>query len=144
MSWLEHVYVLPLTCYTDPSPQSDKGIDIWYPQGSGKTNIYQMGLWSIMSDRPSYTIHPQPSGVSGSGYMDFCLDRLNRQVPFDEVETPLNFEGIEPNDYLTYQADITAELNINRSYDDLLDVSTNLSRCRPCPTDRSIDRYRVP
>ena len=77
-----------------------------------------------MSDRPSYTIHPQPSSVSGSGCMDFCLDRLNCQVPLDEVEAPLNFEGIEPTDYLTHQPDTTAELNINRSYDDLLDVST--------------------
>ena len=42
----------------DPSPESDQGKDIWYPQGSGKTHIHQMGLWSIMSDRPSYTIHP--------------------------------------------------------------------------------------
>ena len=50
---------------TDPSLESDQGIDIWYPQGSGKTHIHQMGLWSIMSDRPSYTIHPQPSSISG-------------------------------------------------------------------------------
>ena len=41
-----------------------------------------------------------------------------------EVEAPLNFEGIEPTDYLTHQPDITAKLNINRSYEDLLDVST--------------------
>ena len=76
-----------------------------------------------MSDRPSYTIHPQPSGITGSGCMDFCSDRLNHQVSFDE-EASLNFEGIEPTDYLTHQPDTTAELNINRSYDDLLDVST--------------------
>ena len=49
---------------------------IYYSQGSGKTHIHQMGLWSIMSDRPSYTIHPQPSSVSGSGCMDVCIDRL--------------------------------------------------------------------
>ena len=42
----------------------------------------------------------------------------------DESETSLNFEGIQPTDYLTHQSDTTAELNINRSYDDLLDVST--------------------
>ena len=65
----------------DPSLESDQGIDIWYLRGSGKTHIHQMGLWSIMSDRPSYTIHLQPSDVSGSGCMDFCLDKLNHQVP---------------------------------------------------------------
>ena len=97
---------------------------MWYPQGSGKTHIHQIGLWSIMSDRPSYTIHLQPAGISGSGCMDFCSERLNRQVSFDELEASLNFEGIEPTDYLTHQPDTTAELNINRSYDDLLDVST--------------------
>ena len=42
----------------------------------------------------------------------------------DEEEAPLNFEGIEPTDYLTHKSDTTAELNINRSYDDLLDMST--------------------
>ena len=77
-----------------------------------------------MSDRPSYTIHPQPSGVVGSGCMDFCSDRLDHQVTFDEPEASLNFEGIEPTDYLIYQPDTIAELNINRSHDDLLDVST--------------------
>ena len=60
---------------TDPSLPFDQGINIWYPQGSGKTHIHQMGHWSIMSDRPSYTIHPQPSGVTGSGCMDSCSDR---------------------------------------------------------------------
>ena len=110
----------------DPPLESDQGINIWYPQGSGKTHIHQMGLWSIMSDRPSYTIHPQPSGISGSGCMDFCIDRLNHQAPLDEVEAPLSFEGIEPTDYLIHQPDTTTELNINRSYDDLLDVSTTL------------------
>ena len=69
----------------------------------------------MMSDRPSYTIHSQPSGVSGSGCMDFCIDRLNHQAPSDGVEDPLNFEGIEPTDYLTHQPDTTMELNINRS-----------------------------
>ena len=109
---------------TDPPSTSDQGIDVWYPQGSGKTHIHQIGLWSIMSDRPSYTIHLQPAGISGSGCMDFCSERLIDQVSFDELEASLNFEGIEPTDYLTHQPDTTAELNINRSYDDLLDVST--------------------
>ena len=109
---------------TDPSPPSDQGIDIWYPQDSGKTHIHQMGHWSILSDRPSYTIHPQPSGVTGSGCMDFCNERLGRQKSFDESEAPLNFEGIEATDYLIHQFDTSAELNINRSYDELLDVST--------------------
>ena len=45
-------------------------------------------------------------------------------VTFDEVEASLIFEGIEPTDYLAHQPDTTVELNINRSYDDLLDVST--------------------
>ena len=58
---------------------------------SGKPYIHQMGHWSIMSDRPSYTIYPQPSGVTGSGCMDFSSDRLNRQVSFDEVEASLKF-----------------------------------------------------
>ena len=58
---------------TDPPSPFDQGIDIWYPQGSGMTHIHQMGHCSIMSDRPSYTIHPQPSGVTGSGCMDFCM-----------------------------------------------------------------------
>ena len=124
----EHVHMLPLTVLhsfeppTDPLSPSDQGIDVWYPQSSGKTHIHQMGHWSIISDRPSYTIHPQPSRVTGSGFMDFSSDRLNCQVSFDEVEASLNFEGIEPSDYLTHQPDTTAELN--RSYDDLLDVST--------------------
>ena len=77
-----------------------------------------------MSDRPSYTIHPQTSGVLGSGCMDLCIDRLNRKNPTDELEVLSNFEGIEAHDYLFHQSDTVAELNINRSYDDLLDVST--------------------
>ena len=54
----------------------------------------------------------------------FCIHRLNCQSPSDEVEAPLNFEGIEPTEYLTHQPDTTVELNIKGSYDDLLDVST--------------------
>ena len=46
--------------------------DVWYPKDSGKTHFHQVSLWSIMSDRPSYTIHPQTPGVLGSGCMDFC------------------------------------------------------------------------
>ena len=56
--------------------------------------------------------------------MDFSIDRLNRQSPLSEEELQLTFEGIESSEYLTNQPDIVAELNINRSYDDLLDVST--------------------
>ena len=56
--------------------------------------------------------------------MNFCSERLDHQMSLDESETSLNFEGIEPTDYLTHQPESTAELNINRSYDDLLDVST--------------------
>ena len=98
--------------------------DVWYPKDSGKTHFHQVSLWSIMSDRPSYTVHPQTSGVLGSGCMDFCIDRLNRKNPTDELEVLSNFEGIEAHDYLLHQSDTVAELNINRSYDDLLDVST--------------------
>ena len=106
--------------HTNPPSTSDQGINVWYPQGSGKTHIHQIGLWSIMPDRLSYTIHLQPAGISGSGCMDFCSERLNHQ---DELEASLNFEGIESTDYLAHQPDSTVELNINRSYDDLLDVS---------------------
>ena len=123
------VYVVPDMLHsfqppTDPSPPSDQRINIWYPHNSGKTHIHQMGHWSILSDRPSYTSHPQPSRVTGSGCMDFCNERLGSQKSFDESEAPLNFEGIEATDYLTHQSDTFAELNINRSYGDLLDVST--------------------
>ena len=98
--------------------------DVWYSKDSGKTHFHQVSLWSIMSDRPSYTIHSQTSGVLGSGCMDFCIDRLNCKNPTDELEVLSNFEGIEAHDYLLHQSDTVAELNINRSYDDLLDVST--------------------
>ena len=56
--------------------------------------------------------------------MDFCSERSDHQVSLYESEASLNFEGIEPTDYLTHQSDTTAELNKNRSYNDLLDVST--------------------
>ena len=56
--------------------------------------------------------------------MDFSIDRFNRQSPFSEEGLHLTFEGIESSDYLTYQPDTVVELNINRSFDDLLDVST--------------------
>ena len=44
--------------------------------------------------------------------------------PQTQEELQLTFEGIESSEYLTNQPDTVAELNINRSYDDLLDVST--------------------
>ena len=56
--------------------------------------------------------------------MDFSIDRLNRQSPFPEEELQSTFEGIDSSEYLTFQPDTVTELNINRSYDDLLDVST--------------------
>ena len=67
-----------------PKPNNltiDPSIDIIHPEGSGKTHFNQMSLWSIMSDRPSYTVHPQSLGVTGSGYMDFNFDRMNHQTP---------------------------------------------------------------
>ena len=108
----------------EDAPDVPDGIDILYPPDSGKAHLSQVSLWSIMSNRPSYTIHPQPSGLDGSGCMDFSIDRLNRQSPLSEEELQLTFEGIESSEYLTNQPDTVAELNINRSYDDLLDVST--------------------
>ena len=106
------------------TPDVPEGIDILYPPDSGKTHQNQVSLWSIMSDRPSYTIHPQPSGLAGSGCMDFSIDRFNRQSPPSEEELQLTLEGIKSSDYLTYQPDTVAGLKMNRSYDDLLDVST--------------------
>ena len=63
-----------------------------------------------MSDRPSYTIHPQPPGVTGSGCMDFSSDRLNCQVSLDQTEFSLSFEGIDTTEYLIHQSAIIAEL----------------------------------
>ena len=77
-----------------------------------------------MSDRPSYTIHLQPAGISGSGCMDFCSEKLNHQVSLDELEASLILKELNPQIILPTQPDTTAELNINRSYNDLLDVST--------------------
>ena len=63
---------------TNPSSPSDSEIYLWYPQDTGKINLHQMTHWSIMSDRPSYTIHPQPPGVlTGSGCMDFSNETLD-------------------------------------------------------------------
>ena len=59
----------------------DSSIDIIHPEGSGETHFNQMSLWSIMSDRPSYTVHPQSSGVTGSGCMDFSFDRIESADP---------------------------------------------------------------
>ena len=81
--------------------EEDPGIDIWFPQGSGKTHFHPISLWSIMSDRPSYTVHPQPSGVIGTGCMDSCIDKLNCQTPLEAMENPLIFEGIESLDYIS-------------------------------------------
>ena len=108
----------------EETPDPTQGIDMSYPPGSGKTHLDNLHLWSIMSDRPSYTIHPQPSGVSGSGCVDFSLDRLQRHAPLSEEDPSPIFQGMESSNYLTHCTDIVAELNINRSYDDLLDVST--------------------
>ena len=93
----------------DKLPPEGQGIDIWYSSSSGKIHFHQIGHWSIMSDKPSYTGHPQP---------------LNCQTPLDVIENLLNFEGNELLDYLTHKPDFVAELNINRSSDDLLDLST--------------------
>ena len=38
--------------------EPDTGTDVWYQKDSGKKHFHQLSLWSIMSDRPSYTIHP--------------------------------------------------------------------------------------
>ena len=73
----------------EDTPDVPNGIDILCPPDSGKTNLSQVSLWSIMSDRPSYTIHPQPSGLAGSGCMDFSIDRLNRQSPPSEEKPQL-------------------------------------------------------
>ena len=91
---------------------------------TGKVNLYQMAKWSIMSDRPSYTIHPQPPGVTGSGCMDFLNERLDHQVAHDPTDFSFSTEGMNATDYLVHQSATIAELNINRSYDALLDVST--------------------
>ena len=56
--------------------------------------------------------------------MDFSSERLDHQVSLDQTEFSLNLEGIDTTDYLIHQSATIAELNINRSYDDLLDVST--------------------
>ena len=94
----------------EDTPDVPNGIDILYPSDSGKTHLSQVSLWSIMSDRPSYTIHPQPSGLAGSGCMDFSIDRLNRQSSLSEEELQLTFEGIESSEYLTNQPDMVAEV----------------------------------
>ena len=122
--------MLPLTCCIPSNHPpaflhpDESEVDLWYPQDTGKINLYQMAHWSIMSDRPSYTIHPQPPGVTGSGCMDFSNVRLDHQVSYDPSEFSFSTEGINTTDYLAHQSDTIAELNINRSYDDLLDVST--------------------
>ena len=106
------------------TPTIDPSVDIIYPKGSSKTHLNQVSLWSIMSDRPSYTVHPQSSGITGSGCMDFSFDRMNCQTPSYDNDPSINFYNLEQSDFLTHYPDIVAELHINRSYDDLLDVST--------------------
>ena len=59
--------------------------------------------------------------------MDFCIDKLNCQIPLDVIENLLNFEGNELLDYLTHQLHIVAELNIKRSPNDLPEVYTTYS-----------------
>ena len=56
--------------------------------------------------------------------MDFSNERLDHQVTYDPSEFSFSTEGIDTTDYLTHQSATIAELNINRSYDDLLNVST--------------------
>ena len=56
--------------------------------------------------------------------MDFSNERLDCQVAYDPSDFSFRTEGINTTDYLAYQSATIAELNVNRSYDDLLDVST--------------------
>ena len=56
--------------------------------------------------------------------MDFSFDRMNHQTPSHDDDLSIDFNNLEQPDFLTHYPDIVAELNINRSYDDLLDVST--------------------
>ena len=56
--------------------------------------------------------------------MDFSNERLDCQVTHDPSEFSFSTEVINTTDCLAHQSATTAELNINRSYDDLLDVST--------------------
>ena len=45
-----------------------------------------------MSDRPSYTVHPQSSGMTGSGCMDFSFDRMNHQTPSHDDDQSIDFQ----------------------------------------------------
>ena len=99
-----------------PKPDNltiDPSIDIIHPEGSGKTHFNQMSLWSIMSDRPSYTVHPQSLGMTGSGCMDFNFDRMNHQTPSQGDDQFIDFNNLEQSDFLTHYPDIVTELNIN-------------------------------
>ena len=80
----------------------DSSIDTIHPEGSGKTHFNQMSLWSIMSDRPSYTVHPQSSGVTGSRCMDFCFDTINCQTPSQGDDQSIDFNNLEQLDFLTH------------------------------------------
>ena len=70
----------------NPPSLDESEVDLWYPQSTGRINLYQMAHWSIMSDRPSYTIHPQCPAVTGSGCMDFSNERLDHQVTHDSLD----------------------------------------------------------
>ena len=61
-----------------------------------------------MSDRPSYTIHLQPPGVTGSGCMDFSNERLDHQVAHDPSDFSFSTEGMNTTDYLAHQSATTA------------------------------------
>ena len=56
--------------------------------------------------------------------MDFHFDRMNHQTLSHEDVQSIDFNNLEQSDFLTHYPDIVAELHINRSYDDLLDIST--------------------
>ena len=56
--------------------------------------------------------------------MDFNFDGMNCQTPSHEDDQSIDFNNLEQSDFLTHYPDIVAELNNNRSYDDLLDVFT--------------------
>ena len=57
--------------------------------------------------------------------MDFPNEGLDCQVIYDSSDFSFSTEGMnDTTDYLAHQSATIAELDIKRSYDDLLDVST--------------------
>ena len=52
------------------------------------------------------------------------FERMNHQTPSQEDDQSIDFNNLEQSNLLTHYPDTVAKLNINRSYDDLLDVST--------------------